>query len=470
MSPFRWWGGGRHKLFTLAVFVILASLDNTARGVFPPLYAIMARHFAVEESALGLISALSVLLVALTSLFWGYWGDRSRRKPLLLYGTLIWSLAMFLTGLSQSYTQLLLSQLLTAVGVGCIASVGFSVISDFISPARRGLALSLWGLAQGGGGGAGAMVGGLLGAYNWPLPFFVVAGAGAIFALLYLFTFEPERGQAEPELAAIFSSGRRYTHRIHWTDLRQILANQSNRWLMLQVFIGTLASGSLIWMPRLFIARIEAAGYSLETATMAGNLLSLMFQVGFYFAILAGHLGDRWQRRRPDGRAWFCTFTVLATIPFQIGLFFIPLHGLALPDVGGMVAVTVATLINIVTNPWVAGAFVVALVAVAFYSADNPNRSALLTDVNLPEHRGTAVGLFTISTGLGLALGNLLGGLSFNYLESTFASPLNYVIGLSLFQLLLAPSAWCYYQLTKTAAGDIGRVKQTLANRAEPSL
>src|SRR5688572_5104336 len=62
-----WWGGERHRWFTLIVFVILASLDNAARGVLPPLYAVMARHFQVSESAMGYVSALGILVVAITA-------------------------------------------------------------------------------------------------------------------------------------------------------------------------------------------------------------------------------------------------------------------------------------------------------------------------------------------------------------------------------------------------------------------
>ena len=464
MSP--WWGNDRHKIFTIIVFVILASLDNAARGVFPPLYAVMARDFDVSEASLGFISAVTILVIAVSAVLWGYWGDRGSRKRLLLYGTLIWSAAMFLTGLAQNYTQLLLYQLITAVGIGCIASVGFSVISDFISPVRRGLAMSFWGLSQGGGGGAGAMLGGILGAHNWPLPFFVVAIAGFVFALLYLFTFEPERGQAEPELNRMYAAGGRYEYRIQLADIRYILGKRSNLWLMIQALIATIVYGSLVWMPRLFIARVEAEGYSLETATISGNLYSLLFQTGFYFAILAGHIGDRWQRRNPGGRARLSMLGILLAIPFQITLFFVPLHNLSLPEPGGPVAVTVATVISIVTNLWVASAFIVALVAVAFASVDIPNRRALITDVNLPEHRGTIIGFMSVAVGVGVALGNALAGVSFDYFSAQFAPPLNYAVGLALFQLLFIPAGFCYYRLSKSAGRDIAEVKKVLKERA----
>lgn len=462
-----WWGSPRHQLFTIIVFVILASLDNAARGVLPPLYAVMARDLVVAESSLGLVTALTILVVAVTSVWWGYRGDKGNRKRLLFYGTLIWSTAMLFTGLAQSYLQFLMFQVVTAVGIGCIASVGFSVISDLIPPARRGLALSFWGLSQGGGGGIGAMLGGFLGAYNWPLPFFTVAAAGMLFAVLYLFTFEPRRGRTELELASLFAAGKSYQHHIQGADIRLILSRRSNRWLMLQAFLATLTYGSLGWMPRLFIARVEAAGYSLETATMAGNLFSLLFQTGFYFAILGGHLGDRWQQRRPGDRALLCSLGIWASIPFQMLVFLVPLHGLDLPPQGGVVAVAGATLMTIVTNPGVAGAFVLALVAIALASVDIPNRSALLTELNLPEHRGTMAGFLTIATGLGVAMGNALAGLLFGYLENHFAPPLNYAVGLACFQLLFIPAGWCYYQLSKTSGYDISQVKQVLAERGQ---
>lgn len=169
-----WWGKESHQIFTVIVFIVLASLDNSARNVFPPLYAVMAADLNVPEASLGFISALTIMVVALTSLIWGYWGDRSSRKRLLLYGTIIWSLFMALSSVANSYSQLFFYQLMTAVGIGCIASVGFSIVTDLIPPRRRGLLMSFWGLSQAGGGGFGALMGSMLGASNWRLPFAVI--------------------------------------------------------------------------------------------------------------------------------------------------------------------------------------------------------------------------------------------------------------------------------------------------------
>ena len=43
-----WWGGSKHTTFTVVVFVILASLDNAAIGVVPPLIKVIAQDLTVS--------------------------------------------------------------------------------------------------------------------------------------------------------------------------------------------------------------------------------------------------------------------------------------------------------------------------------------------------------------------------------------------------------------------------------------
>ena len=80
---------------------------------------------------------------------------------------------------------------------------------------------------------------------------------------------------------------------------------------------------------------------------------------------------------------------------------------------------------------------------------------------------GTMAGFLSVAIGLGVALGNALAGLSFGYLENSFAPPLNYALGLALFQLIFIPAGLCYYRLSKTTTGDIRQVKQILADRGQ---
>jgi MFS family permease len=145
-------------------------------------------------------------VTALSAAVWGYIGDRANRKLLMLVSTAVWVVGVAGTAVVPSFGALVIVQGVTAVGLGVIASVGFAVVSDLVSPRRRGLAMSFWGLAQGAGTVAGTLFGGVLGAGDWRRPFLLLAGAGLLSAGAYVFAFDTPRGASEPELAPLFDA------------------------------------------------------------------------------------------------------------------------------------------------------------------------------------------------------------------------------------------------------------------------
>jgi MFS family permease len=456
--------------FTFVVFIGLASLDNAAAGILPPLYAIIARDLQANEVALGVVTAVYFLVAAASSVFWGYRGDRSNRRLLLLVGTLIWGSAMLITGLTRTFPQFVLSQMVTAVGVGSIASVGFSVISDVIPAQRRGLSLSLWGISQSLGAALGAILAGTLGAYNWRYPFWFVAALGLLFAFLYLFAQEPRRGQAEPELQSLFDAGQTYDYRITRADLRHIFARPANVWLSVQHMFATMAFGSTVWVPRWAISRVEDLGYSLEVATIVGNIFVIMFSSGLFFGIIAGYLGDRWQLRDPLGRTKLALIGTLGSVPFFMLTFFMPLSHLDLAAEGGLWGLILSVVLALFTNGEVLALFVVAFAAMALLAIDGPNWAALITEVNLPEHRGTAIGLTRVANAFSNALSIALTSLLLGFLTQRIAPPGNYAWGLALFQLFAIPAGLCYYGARKAIPADMRNVHETLKERAATAV
>jgi len=445
-------------------------LDNAAAGVMPPLYALISREFDAIESTLGLITAVNILIAAISAAYWGYKGDRSNRKRILFLGTLLWVSAMLFTSFAETLWQFMLGQTITAVGVGSIASVGFSVVSDMIPVHRRGVALSLWSISQSLGVAAGAILASTIGAFNWRYSFWAIALLGLIFAILYLFTTEPERGKKEPELAPLFATGQSYSYRIQSADIHKIFANKSNQWLILQTTLLTLAFGSTTWVPRWAVAQVEALGFELEIATAVGNIFVILFSIGILAAIPAGYLGDRWQKRNPKGRTWLGMLGLIGSVPFFILLFLMPIKGIVLPNEGNIWELSVQLAINLLLNGWILSLFIIAFLAMALFSAEAPNWAALITDVNLPEHRGTTIGITRIFRAAGNAISIALTGFVFTLLSKNFLPPMNFSIGLALFQLLVIPAGLCYYGASKTVSADIKAVKQTLAARAQRAI
>jgi MFS family permease len=442
-------GNAAHRAYSVIVFVVLASLDNVAIGLVPPLYGSIGDEFGVGEAHIALATTVMFLVSAVAAIGFAYAGDRTNRKPVLIIGTVIWVVGTYWSGLSGDYTSFLLSQVLAAFGLGAVASVSFSVVSDLISPKRRGLVMSLWGLSQGAGTVAGTMVGGLLGHDDWRRPFLVVATVGVIATVAYLFTYDVPRGDSQPELAGI-----EYDQRIHHDDLPVILRRRTNVWLILQGISAQVALGSLVWLPVLFRARAEDQGYSTGTAVIVGSVFATLFQLGGALSILGGLVGDRLQRRTPRGRALVASIGVLAAVPFYVVLFLVPMR-IDVPDGAGSAAVIRAVLADVFTQPTVGACLATAIFALALTSANSPNWFAMIADVNPPEHRGTVYSLGNLVNGVGRAGGNVLVAVAFRGLASAFPPPLNYAVGLAAFQFFFVPTGVMYWLASRNVAKDM---------------
>lgn len=458
-------GGPAHRIYTVSVFVVLAALDNVAIGLVPPLYSPISRDLGVPEAAVGAATAVSFLVTAIAALGWAYLGDRTSRKPLLMIGTLIWAAGTGGTALAGNYPAFLAAQVLGAIGLGTVASVGFSVVSDLISPRRRGLVMSLWGLSQGAGTLAGTLLGGLLGAAQWRRPFLVLTAVALVATIAYLFTARVRRGQSEPELRPIFEAGGEYDHRISRRDVASLVGRRTNVWLVLQGLTAQVAFGSLVWLPRLIQAKAEAQGYAEEQAIVIGSLFATLFQLGGALSIIGGLVGDRVQRRTPRGRAMVASIGVLAAIPFYLILFFAPLDA-DIPVDRGTGGITLAVLSSLLTEPMIGVTFLLAITAYALTSANAPNWYALLADVNPPEHRGTVFGAGNLVNGVGRAAGNGLVGVTFRALDASFPPPLNYALGLAMFQLFFVPTGIMYWLASRSSPRDIEAVRELLRSRA----
>lgn len=459
-------GNAAHRFYSVVVFVVLASLDNVAIGLVPPLYGPISAALDVPQRMLGLVTAVSFLVSAVAAVGWAYVGDRTNRKPLLMVGTLLWAAGTGGSALAGGYATFLIAQFVGAVGLGAVGSVGFSVVTDLISPRRRGLVMSFWGLSQGVGTLAGTLLGGVLGATDWRRPFLLLTGVGLAATVAYLFTYDIRRGQSEPELAGAIDAGNEYDYRISRADLPRILARRTNRWLILQGLTAQAAFGSLVWLPVLFSQRAEAQGYSPATAVVVGSVFATLFQLGGVLSIVGGLVGDALQRRTPSGRAMVAAVGILAALPFYLVLFFVPIR-IDVPDGAGSGAVVTAVLSSVFTEPSVGLSLLTAVVALALTSANSPNWFALIADVNPPEHRGTVYSLGNLVNGVGRAAGNGLVGVAFAALRAAFPPPLNYAVGLAAFQLFFIPTGIMYWLAARTSPRDIAQVHDLLHARAD---
>ncbi|MDP4091129.1 MAG: MFS transporter [Bacillota bacterium] len=453
-------------VYTISVFVALAAFDNIIIGLFPPLFSSISKDLHVQVSALGLVSGINILITSLSSIYWGYLAGKFNRKRLIILGTLLWSASVFLTSRSSSYAWLLISQIFTGVGLGCIASIGFSVLTDYIPHKFRGMLLSLWGMSQGLGGIAGSIMASLTApASGWRRPFELVSLIGLFLIVLYLFIQEPALGESEPELQELIKSGSEYDYKIDVKQLYAIILKRSNVLLFLQAFFLNITVGTLVWLPTMYISKIQNQGYSLNTSIIASGYLYALFQLGGMTSSYFGYLGDKYQRKTYKGRALLTSAFTLLMLPLYAAMFVLPMNNLLLPKSTDAFALLLALMKQLLFNPWITTIFILSFFASAAQSANTPNWLALITDVNLPEHRGTAFSISNLANGLGRTIGNAGVGILLAVVSLHAQAPQSYVITLILFLVFLIPSSLCYLVMAKYNVKDIGEVKSILRER-----
>ena len=74
-------GGTAHRVYSVVVFIILASMDNVAIGIVPPLYGNIATSFGVGEAAIALATTVMFLISAVAAIGFAYAGDRLLSMP-----------------------------------------------------------------------------------------------------------------------------------------------------------------------------------------------------------------------------------------------------------------------------------------------------------------------------------------------------------------------------------------------------
>ncbi|MHA1312117.1 MAG: MFS transporter [Candidatus Helarchaeota archaeon] len=454
-------------LYTIIIFIIMASLDNAAIAILPAITSLVASELKISDNIVLNIISLITFIIAFTSFFWGYWGDKYPRKKLLIYGSLLWAIMNFLTYFSVNAYMLLFFQVLTGVGLGCIASVGFSIIVDYISPKKRGLALSLWGLSQ----AAGTMVGYFIAIlyapdFGWSFPFLVISIVTFLFIVLYFFTEDPKRGGTEEELKRLFEEGKLYEYKIKKSDLKMIITNRSNVFLILQGAFAQIGWGAIAILPSVFAYKIAVYGFTIKDGLKVGGIIAALFQLGGVFSILFGWIGDKLQQKTYKGRSIISAIGSFTGIPLFIVMLLIPYNFTTVSFTNPVIFIFE----QLATNPFFLTAFICSFFAAMMMSADSPNFFALVGDVNLPEHRGTLFGLSNFTNGIGRSLGTFILS-SFQILLVPFVGFTNSWIYAMVFIQLFYIGTGIFYTLTAlTAPKNIRNIKSILADRAKSNF
>jgi DHA1 family tetracycline resistance protein-like MFS transporter len=177
----------------LAFIFVTVTLDMLSFGLVIPVLPRLVEGFLAGDTAqaawvFGVFSFAFNGMQFLCSPVLGALSDRFGRRPVILLSNLGLGLDYVLMALAPSVGWLLAGRVI-AGGCAATVSTAFAYIADVTAPERRAKAMGLVGVAFGLGFVVGPALGGLLGATDPRLPFWVAAGlslANFLFGLLVL--------------------------------------------------------------------------------------------------------------------------------------------------------------------------------------------------------------------------------------------------------------------------------------------
>jgi MFS family permease len=184
-----------YQVRLLVVLALINFVNFAARQVFVPLIPLLRVHLNVTDAQLGSLQTWLLLVLAVSSVPFGYFADRVSRKAIIWIGILCWSLATFAGGLASTFVSFLVARAFVGLGEAAYAPAAQSMISGAFPKERRAMAQSIFAAGMLLGGACGQVLGGIVGSrYGWQAAFFIVAIAGLIPSLALFSIEEPSRG------------------------------------------------------------------------------------------------------------------------------------------------------------------------------------------------------------------------------------------------------------------------------------
>jgi len=153
-------------------------------SIASPILPIYAQSFGVPIALVAMVSTTNALGRILSDIPLGALCDRVGRRPLTIFGPLLITLSAILSGLAQSFYELLIYRFMTGVGMSMWMVARQAMIADTIDPSIRGRVMSTFQGVNMIGSASGPAVGGIV-AELWGdrMPFFFY-GASTFISLV----------------------------------------------------------------------------------------------------------------------------------------------------------------------------------------------------------------------------------------------------------------------------------------------
>jgi MFS transporter, Spinster family, sphingosine-1-phosphate transporter len=302
---------------TFLLLLALNLLNYIDRYILSGEVSPIQHEFHATDQQMGALGTAFFFVYMFAAPATGWLGDRFRRKPLIIAGATLWSLATLAAVWVHSYHTLFLRQALVGIGEATFGIFAPAVLADFYPERERNRVLSVFYIAIPVGAALGYLAGGQMGSlWGWRTPFFVCALPGFVVAALYAWLGrEPVRGSTDSAQATLSR-----------TTVAGLFRNPAFLTGTFGLAALTFAMGGISWWVPEFLRRV--AGMSMGKASLTVGAATVID--GIVGTLAGGWIAQRWLRTNHRALYLVSAWSVALTLPCGVLLFFGP-HAWAVP-------------------------------------------------------------------------------------------------------------------------------------------
>jgi drug resistance transporter, Bcr/CflA subfamily len=122
---------------TFVLIAVLSAFVPLSMDIYLPALPTMTEYFSVSQSIINLTLIMFFIFFSFGALIWGPLSDKHGRKPIVLIGLAIYTVASILCSLSLTAYYLIGFRALQAFGAGAASSVATALVKDIYSGRKR---------------------------------------------------------------------------------------------------------------------------------------------------------------------------------------------------------------------------------------------------------------------------------------------------------------------------------------------
>ncbi|WP_458695116.1 multidrug effflux MFS transporter [Wolbachia endosymbiont of Onchocerca volvulus] len=170
------------------IMILSVAIADIATDLYLVALPSIANHFKVEGSVVQLTISLNLVGFAISGLIYGPLSDYYGRRPIMLIGMTVFTLASIMCCMVNNIVLLILIRFIQGIGAGVTGVVGYAAIKDIYSGSEYSRMISKLNMVVALSPGIAPVVGSYIisHGYNWKFLFLIISLA-AIIMLIFIY-------------------------------------------------------------------------------------------------------------------------------------------------------------------------------------------------------------------------------------------------------------------------------------------